>query len=91
MLPPDAESTLDDALAPLLADHDAADAAARAAAESHPERREARLLAAVLRDGASLCLLQLRPEDDEEFADLDLLTYPNLAPNLVEALHNTFD
>ncbi|MEV0708888.1 MULTISPECIES: PPA1309 family protein [Nocardia] len=91
VLPPDAESTLDDALAPLLADHDAADAAARAAAESHPERREARLLAAVLRDGASLCLLQLRPEDDEEFADLDLLTYPNLAPNLVEALHNTFD
>ncbi|WP_216909631.1 PPA1309 family protein [Nocardia sp. NBC_01377] len=91
VLPPDAESTLDDALAPLLADHDAADAAARAAAESHPERREARLLAAVLREGASLCLLQLRPEDDEEFADLDLLTYPNLAPNLVEALHNTFD
>ncbi|MET8649598.1 PPA1309 family protein [Nocardia aurea] len=91
VLPPDAESTLDDALAPLLADHDAADAAARAAAESHPERREARLLAAVLRDGASLCLLQLRPEDDDEFADLDLLTYPNLAPNLVEALHNTFD
>ncbi|MET7769644.1 PPA1309 family protein [Nocardia sp. NPDC005366] len=91
VLPPDAESTLDDALAPLLADHDAADAAARAAAESYPERREARLLAAVLREGASLCLLQLRPEDDEEFADLELRTYPNLAPNLVEALHNTFD
>ena len=91
VLPPDAESTLDDALEPLLADHDAADAAARAAAESHPERREARLLAAVLRNGASLCLLQLRPADDEEFGELDLRTYPNLAPNLVEALHHTFE
>ncbi|MFE7747184.1 PPA1309 family protein [Nocardia sp. NPDC057455] len=92
VLPPDAESTLDDALAPLLADHDAADAAARAAAEAHPERREARLFAAVLRGGASLCLLQLRPEDDaDDFGDLDLRTYPNLAPNLVEALHHTLD
>lgn len=92
VLPPDAESTLDDALAPLLADHDAADAAARAAAEAHPERREARLFAAVLRDGASLCLLQLRPEDDaDDFGDLDLRTYPNLAPNLVEALHHTLE
>ncbi|WP_054814975.1 PPA1309 family protein [Nocardia arizonensis] len=91
VLPPDAESTLDDALAPLLADHEAADAAARAAAASHPRRREARLLAAVLRDGASLCLLQLRPEEEEDFGDLDLRTYPNLAPNLVEALHHTFE
>ncbi|MFI5539460.1 PPA1309 family protein [Nocardia sp. NPDC051900] len=92
VLPPDAESTLDDALAPLLADHDAADAAARAAAEAHPERREARLFAAVLRDGASLCLLQLRPADDaDDFGDLDLRTYPNLAPNLVEALHHTLE
>ncbi|WP_327109735.1 PPA1309 family protein [Nocardia sp. NBC_01730] len=95
VLPPDAESTLDDAFAPLLADHEAADAAARAAAEAHPERREARLFAAVLRDGASLCLLQLRPEDDEDdaddFGDLDLRTYPNLAPNLIEALHHTLE
>ncbi len=92
VLPPDAESTLDDALAPLLADHEAADAAARAAAEAHPERREARLFAAVLRGGASLCLLQLRPEDDaDDFGDLDLRTYPNLAPNLVEALHHTLE
>ncbi|MGK8525375.1 PPA1309 family protein [Nocardia asteroides] len=92
VLPPDAESTLDNALAPLLADHDAADAAARAAAEAHPERREARLFAAVLRDGASLCLLQLRPEDDaDDFGELDLRTYPNLAPNLVEALHHTLE
>jgi hypothetical protein len=92
VLPPDAEATLDDALAPLLADHDAADAAARAAAEAHPERREARLFAAVLREGTSLALLQVRPEDDaEDFGDLDLRTYPNLAPNVIEALHNTFE
>ncbi|WP_097244755.1 PPA1309 family protein [Nocardia amikacinitolerans] len=92
VLPPDAESTLDDALAPLLADHEAADAAARAAAEAHPGRREARLFAAVLRDGASLSLLQVRPQDDEDdFGDLDLRIYPNLAPNLIEALHHTLD
>jgi hypothetical protein len=81
VLPPDAESTLDDA-----------SAAARAAAEAHPQRREARLFAAVLREGASLCLLQLRPEDDaDDFGELDLRTYPNLAPNLVEALHHTLE
>ncbi|MEU7628562.1 PPA1309 family protein [Nocardia sp. NPDC049220] len=92
VLPPDAESTLDDALAPLLADHDAADAAARAAAEAHPERREARLFAAVLRSGTALSLLQLRPEDDaDDFADLELRTYPNLAPNIIDALHHTLD
>ncbi|MFR9751272.1 PPA1309 family protein [Nocardia sp. 004] len=91
VLPPDAESTLDDALVPVLADPDAVDAAARAAAEAYPQRREARLFAAVLREGASLCLLQLRPEADAEDAedDLDLRTYPNLAPNLIEALHHT--
>ncbi|MEV5839039.1 PPA1309 family protein [Nocardia sp. NPDC052112] len=92
VLPPDAESTLDDALTPLLADHEAADAAARAAAETHPGRRTARLFAAVLRRGAELCLLQVKPEDDlDDFGDLDLRTYPNLAPNLIEALHHTLE
>ncbi|WP_373864749.1 MULTISPECIES: PPA1309 family protein [Nocardia] len=92
VLPPDAESTLDDALTPLLADHEAADAAARAAAETHPGRRTARLFAAVLRSGADLCLLQVKPEDDvDDFGDLDLRTYPNLAPNLIEALHHTME
>ncbi|MBF6327065.1 PPA1309 family protein [Nocardia transvalensis] len=94
VLPPDAEQTLDDAIAPLLADRDAADRAARDAAETHPGRRDARLFAGVLRDGASLCLLQVRPEDDEDdpFADdIDLRTYPNLAPNLIEALRHTLE
>jgi hypothetical protein len=52
-------------------------------AASHPERREARLTVGVLRDGTSAALLRLRatgPEDD------DLLTGPDLAPNLVAAL-----
>ncbi|WP_070380621.1 PPA1309 family protein [Rhodococcus sp. WMMA185] len=92
VLPPEAESDLDDALAPLLYDRDAADNAARAAAESHPDRRSARLIAAVLRDGPSLCLMQLRPDDDSDpYAGIELLTYENLAPNLVGALHATFD
>ncbi|MFC9894112.1 PPA1309 family protein [Nocardia sp. NPDC127579] len=91
VLPPTAESTLDDALGPLLADHEAADAAAAAAARAHPERRAARLFAGVLREGMSLALLQLAPEEDESFPALDLRTYPNLAPNVLEALHHTFE
>ncbi|WP_328387609.1 PPA1309 family protein [Nocardia sp. NBC_00416] len=92
VLPPDAENDLDEALTPLLADADAADAAGRAAARAHPGRRDARLFAAALRSGNSLCLLQLRPaEDEESTSDLDLRTHPNLAPNLVEALRHTFE
>ncbi|OXR42886.1 hypothetical protein B7C42_05224 [Nocardia cerradoensis] len=91
VLPPNAEHTLDEAIAPLLADRDAADRAGRDAAQTHPERRDARLYAGVLRDGVSLCLLQLRPEEDEAFPDLDLRTAPNLAPNLVDALRHTLE
>ncbi|MEU6560694.1 PPA1309 family protein [Nocardia nova] len=91
VLPPTAEQTLDDAIAPLLADRDAADRAGRDAAQTHPERRDARLYAGVLREGVSLCLLQLRPEEDESFPDLDLRTAPNLAPNLVDALRHTLE
>lgn len=92
VLPPDAEADLDDALVPLLADRDAADEAARDAARSHPDRKTGRLIAAVLRDGPSLCLLQLQPDEDADpYADLELLTYEDLAPNLVNALYATFD
>ncbi|WP_024799717.1 PPA1309 family protein [Nocardia sp. BMG51109] len=93
VLPPDAEQTLDDAIVPLLADRDAADRAARYAAVTHPGRRDARLFAGVLRDGVSLCLLQVRPDeaDEDPFGDLDLRTTPNLAPSLVEALHHTLE
>ncbi|WP_245813741.1 PPA1309 family protein [Rhodococcus marinonascens] len=92
VLPPEAESDLDDALVPLLYDRDAADNAGRAAAESHPDRKSGRLIAAVLRDGPSLCVMQLRPDDDADpYAGIELLTYEDLAPNLVNALYATFD
>ncbi|MBY6363647.1 hypothetical protein HQ609_11035 [Rhodococcus corynebacterioides] len=94
VLPPDAEAELDSALAPLLSDRDAADHAARVAAEEHPGRRDARLIVGVLRDGPSLALLQLRPEDEDDDgfgSDGDLLTYDDLAPNVVAALYATLD
>lgn len=59
--------------------------AARAA--EHPERREARLVVGVLRDGRSAAMLRLRNAEGDD----DLLTGPDLAPNLVAALRATFD
>lgn len=92
VLPPAAESDLDDALVPLLADRDAADDAARQAAHSHPERKNGRLIAAVLQDGPSLTLLQMQPDDDADpFAPIELLLYDNLAPGVVDGLYTTFD
>lgn len=54
-----------------------------AVAASHPDRREARLVVAVLRDNTSAAVLRLRGTDP---GDDDLLTGPDLAPNLVQAL-----
>lgn len=54
-----------------------------ARAAKHPQRREARLVVAVLRDGTSAAVLRLRGAQGSED---DLLTGPDLAPNLVEAL-----
>lgn len=57
-------------------------------AASHPERRDVRMAVGVLRDGSRACLLRLRSPatpgaaEDED----DLLTGPDLAPRLVEAL-----
>ncbi|MBA4024181.1 MAG: hypothetical protein C0482_17620 [Gordonia sp.] len=95
VLPPEAEDDLDDALGPLLADPDSADQAARSAAAAHPESRQARLAAAVLRDGRNLSLLQLAPGVDdveaEDDAPIELLSHPNMAPNLVLALAATLE
>lgn len=92
VLPPAAESDLDDALVPLLADRDAADEAARLTAHAHPDRKDGRLIAAVLKDGPSLTLLQMQPDDDADpFAPIELLLYDNLAPGVVSALYTTFD
>lgn len=80
VLPPQAA----DQLADRLADPDGAP---RAAVE-HPERREGRLVAAVLRDGLGACVLRLR-EPAEADGDAELLEHPDLAPNLLRALHAT--
>jgi hypothetical protein len=74
ILPPSAEAGLGED-----------EAASRAA--DHPERREARLVVGVLRDGASAALLRMRGADGGED---DLLTGSDLAPNLVAALLATF-
>ena len=55
-------------------------------AGSHPERREARLAVAVLRDGSRACTLRLRGDEEDE-----LLVGPDLAPALVDALAATLD
>ncbi len=76
MLPPSAEPELDDL---------SIDAAATIAVD-HPDRREARLVVAVLRDGRSAGILRLR--GTAEIGE-DLLTGPDLAPNLIAALSAT--
>jgi hypothetical protein len=68
------------------ADLDTGQTAARAA--DHPARREARLVVGVLRDGTSAALLRIR--GGEGLGD-DLLTGPDLAPNLAAALLATFE
>lgn len=76
VLPPEAEAGLptDD------------DEEARRAAAEHPDRQEARLVAAVLRVGNETCVLRLR----ESGGDGELVQDPSLAPNLLRALHETF-
>lgn len=73
MLPPEAEAELPDG----------SDAMARVAA-SHPQAREARLVAAVLRDGTTACVIRVRDADE-------VVEHPQLAPNLTDALLATFE
>jgi hypothetical protein len=62
------------------------------AAVAHPEHHEARLVVAVLRDGTRATLLRLRDGTEPTGrveptpAGGELLTGPNLAPNLADAL-----
>ncbi len=79
VLPPEAEDTL-----PGGEETGDTDALRRIAAE-HPRRREARLVAAVLRDGTAACVLRLR---NDEGAD-EIIEHPELAPNLTDALLDT--
>ena len=55
-------------------------------ASDHPERREARLAVAVLRNGSRACTVRLRGQDEDE-----LLVGPDLAPALADALAATLD
>jgi hypothetical protein len=61
---------------------------AAAAATAHPQRREGRLVVAVLRDGASAAVLRLRAGGDQD--EDEVLSGADLAPNLVTALRATF-
>lgn len=76
VVPPDAERDLppspDEALDRLVA---------------HPDRRDVRLLVAVLRDGSSVCLLRQREHDSDD----QVATGPALAPGLVAALKATLE
>jgi hypothetical protein len=71
---------------PPSAEAELTEAQVAAQAAGHPARREARLVVGVLRDGTSAALLRMRGEDED-----DLLTGPDLAPNLVAALLATFE
>ncbi|MGH4016855.1 MAG: PPA1309 family protein [Pseudonocardiaceae bacterium] len=62
---------------------------ARRAAAEHPQRREGRLVAAVLREGAGACVLRLRASAGNEEDLEELLEDPQLAPNLLRALLGT--
>ncbi len=57
------------------------------AAVGHPERREVRLAAAVLRDGRRMCAIRLRDKDSDD----DVLTGVDLLPGLTDALALTLD
>ena len=76
LLPPDAEQDLPDG------------AEGVEIALAHPDRREARLVVSVRRDGRSSGILRLRGLEGE--GD-EVLYGSSLAANLVAALHATFD
>ncbi|MBB3661742.1 hypothetical protein FB384_000646 [Prauserella sediminis] len=92
VLPPDAEDELPDV------DESAGVSATdverlKHAAAGHPRRTEARLVAAVLRDGPAACVMRLRgghPQaEDDSAPGEEIVEHPELAPNLVEALRAT--
>jgi hypothetical protein len=89
VLPPNAEAELDQAVAgtDAVGGDDLNQIAVRVARQ-HPDRREARLVVAVLRGGTYCCLLRLRGTGDEPD---ELVEHPELAPNMVNALLRTLD
>ena len=55
--------------------------------ENHPDRRDVRLAAAVLRDGTHACAVRARDHDSDD----DVATGPDLVPGLVTALATTLE
>ncbi|HEX4705500.1 MAG TPA: PPA1309 family protein [Pseudonocardiaceae bacterium] len=82
VLPQDAEAELD----AVATGQDSDAARMRRIAMEHPQRREARLVAGVLRDGSAACVLRVRGDDDSPD---EIVEHPELAPNLVDALRET--
>jgi hypothetical protein len=82
VLPQDAEAEL----AGAGTGQDADAARMRRIAAEHPMRREARLVAGVLRDGSAACVLRVRGDQDSPD---EIVEHPELAPNLVDALRAT--
>jgi hypothetical protein len=53
----------------------------------HPERQDVRMAVAVLRDGTRQAAIRLRSKD----SDMEVLSGPDLVPNLATALLGTFE
>jgi hypothetical protein len=88
VLPPEAERELGAAGTGTETPEDELDRVAVRVAQRHPDRREARLVVAVLREGTSCCVLRLRGDNDHPD---ELVEHPDLAPNMVHALLRTLD
>jgi hypothetical protein len=88
VLPPEAEAELDRAVAGATGSEDDLDRVAVRVAQHHPDRRDARLVVAVLREGGHCCLLRVRGTGDQPD---ELVEHPDLAPNMVSALLRTLD
>ncbi|NDZ94095.1 hypothetical protein G3I13_12985 [Streptomyces sp. SID6673] len=94
VLPPEAEADLDSAFLQVPGDPDdptGGDAVLRASADAHPGARTARLAVGALRNGRTLALMQLRPEQGAEATGIELLTHHDLATDLRAALAHTLD
>ncbi|SNR86512.1 hypothetical protein SAMN06265360_12514 [Haloechinothrix alba] len=108
VLPPDAEGDLPGTGAGSSVDSGGStgggqedDERLRRAAADHPRRTEARLVAAVTRDGTHACVMRLRSSADaddsardrdaggDQFPVDEVIEHPDLAPNLLRALEAT--
>ncbi|NUR57383.1 MAG: hypothetical protein HOV87_01515 [Catenulispora sp.] len=78
MLPPSVEAQIPDSLA---------GAELERWVDKHPERQDVRMAVGVLRDGTRQAAIRLRSKD----SDLEVLSGPDLVPNLAEALLGTFE